>query len=291
MFKKIKKHIALTLELGKVKITFFVAVSTSVGYVFHSGKIDLTMFLIASGVFLLACGSSALNHYQERLSDALMDRTKGRPIPSGRVLPLYALLTSAGLTISGLIVIYLFSNVTSAVLGVIALIWYNIIYTPLKKKYALAVVPGSVIGAIPPIIGWTASGGSPFDLTILSLAFFFFIWQIPHFWLLLLLFNKDYEKAGFPTLTKIFTNLQLGRITFTWIAALATSCIMIPLYSMSSSIYAIVVMVLLGIWLLFETSSILSEYLERVTFRKAFLRINLYVLAVVLVISLDKLLI
>jgi len=284
----LEKHIGIILELGKVKITFFVAISTSVGYILNSGKFEWRMLFVAIGVFLLACGSSALNHYQERDFDTQMERTKGRPIPSGRVTSFYAIVVSSFLVIFGSAVIYFSSNFTALILGLIALIWYNVIYTPLKRRYAFAVVPGSVIGALPPMIGWTASGGNVFDMKILSLALFFFIWQIPHFWLLLLLHAKDYEKAGFPTLTKIFNDLQIGRITFIWIAALVTSCLLIPLFNISLSFYAIVILFLLGVWLMWKTKGILSNYLERIIFRKAFLSINLYVLAVVLIISIDK---
>lgn len=290
MLELLKKHIAIILELGKVRITFFVAISTSVGYMLNSKIFDLRMAFVVLGVFVLACGSSAINHYQERNSDALMDRTKGRPLPSGRITERYAVVVSLLLVVLGLGIIYFSSNLTAMILGVISLLWYNVIYTPLKKKYALAVVPGSVIGALPPMIGWVASGGYLFDMEIIALAFFFFIWQIPHFWLLLLIHGKDYEKAGFPTLTKIFSDSQLGRITFVWIASLSTSCLLIPFFNLSSSLYAVVVMLLLGAWLLLKTRGILSNYLERIIFRNAFMAINIYVLAIVVVISLDKLL-
>ena len=286
---ELKKHIGIILELGKVKITFFVAFSTSIGYLLNSARLEWEMILPAFGVFILAMGSSALNHYQERFSDALMERTKGRPIPSGRITSTYASITAASLTVLGSLIIYFSSNLTAMLLGWLALIWYNIVYTPLKKKYALAVVPGSLIGAIPPVIGWVASGGALFDIKILSLALFFFIWQIPHFWLLLLLYGKDYERAGFPTLTQIFSNTQLSRITFVWMAALATSCILIPFVSLSAHFATLLVIAALGVWLLIESRDILTNYLERIIFRKAFVRINLYVLAVVLVLSIDKL--
>ena len=278
------------MELGKVRITFFVAISTSVGYLFNAKNIDLTMLFSAVGVFLLACGSSAINHYQERKTDALMERTKARPIPSGRITELYAVVVSLVLVILGLGIIYFSSNLTAVILGLVSLIWYNMIYTPLKKKYALAVVPGSVIGALPPMIGWVASGGYLFDPEVIALAFFFFIWQIPHFWLLLLIHGKDYEKAGFPTLTKIFSDTQLGRITFIWIASLSTSCFLIPFFNLSSSLYAVIIMLILGAWLLVKTRGILSDYLDKIIFRNAFMAINLYVLAIVFVISVDKLL-
>lgn len=198
----IKKHINIILELGKVNITSFVAISSSLGFIVYSGNFSLKIILPTIGVFLLACGSSAFNHFQERETDAKMERTRSRPIPSGLITPFYAFITASILSLGGLALLYFSSNLSSMLLGIVALIWYNIIYTPLKKVNALAVVPGSIIGALPPMIGYAAAGGNPFDAQILVVALFFFIWQIPHFWLLLLIHNKDYEKAGFPTLTK-----------------------------------------------------------------------------------------
>lgn len=290
MISNIKKNINIILELGKVRITTFVAISSSLGFILFSGKISLNIIIPTIGVFLLACGSSAFNHYQERETDAKMERTKTRPIASGLVTPLYGLATASFLSISGLALIYLSSNFTAMLLGIVALIWYNIIYTPMKKMNALAVVPGSVIGALPPMIGYAAAGGSPFDLQIITVALFFFIWQIPHFWLLLLIHNKDYEKAGFPTLTKKFSDSQLSRITFIWIAALAVSGLLIPVFSVAPNIFSLFAVIILGLWLLFETYGIVTKYLERSVIRKAFLIINLYVLIITVIISIDKLL-
>lgn len=290
MISNIKKNINIILELGKVRITTFVAISSSLGFILFSGKISLNIIIPTIGVFLLACGSSAFNHYQERETDAKMERTKTRPIASGLVTPLYGLATASFLSISGLALIYFSSNFTAMLLGIVALIWYNIIYTPMKKVNALAVVPGSVIGALPPMIGYAAAGGSPFDLQIITVALFFFIWQIPHFWLLLLIHNKDYEKAGFPTLTKKFSDSQLSRITFIWIAALAVSGLLIPVFSVAPNIFSLFAVIILGLWLLFETYGIVTKYLERSVIRKAFLIINLYVLIITVIISIDKLL-
>ena len=287
----LKQHIKIFIELCKVRITFFVAVSTSVGYIIYSGKITWEMWIVAFGVFLLASGSSSMNEYQERDYDARMERTKNRPIPAGVITPNYALLLSIVLLVSGSAIIYFVSNVAVLLLGILAFIWYNLIYTPLKRKYVMAVVPGSLIGAIPPVIGWAAAGGSPFDLHILAVALFFFIWQIPHFWLLLLIYGNDYASAGFPTLTKIFSNGQLSRITFIWIVALSVSGLLIPVFNVSSSIFALLAMIMCGLWLLLETKAILSRYLEKINFRKAFISVNLYVLAVILIISFDKLII
>ncbi len=285
----INKHINIISQLGKFKITFFVAISSSVGYILYKESIDILMILPVLGIFLLASGSSGFNHLQERKYDLLMDRTKGRPIPSGEITETYAYSFAILFSLIGMSLLYFYGNLISAILGLTALIWYNLVYTPLKMKSALAVVPGSVIGALPPVIGWTSAGGEVTDPKILSFALFFFIWQIPHFWLLLLMYNKDYEKAGFPTLTKIFNNVQLSRITYVWISGLVASCLLLPLFGVVNNYIAILGLFISGIWLLWKSKSILSEYFERIAIRNAFMNINLFVLAVVFIISIEKL--
>lgn len=289
VIKYIAEKLSVIPELGKFRITFFVSISTSIGYILHRGKIDLQIILPILGVFLLASGSSAINHFQERKYDALMERTKNRPIPSNRIDPVSAFLIGINLLLIGSVVLYLSSNSTALFLGLFSAVWYNLFYTPLKRKFAFVVIPGALIGAIPPIIGWVASGGYLFDLKILMVAFFFFIWQIPHFWLLVVIHSNDYERAGFPTISKIYNSLQIGRITFVWIAALVVSCFLIPIYNVFNKPISLVLLFALGIWLLFSTKNMLTQYFDKIIFRKAFLRINFYVLFVILIISIDKL--
>ena len=121
------------LELAKVKITGAVAFSTFLGYVLFNGKINLGLLLPTLGIFLLACAASALNHYQEYDTDALMERTKNRPIPSGSVSPGKALAFAILLTLIGGYVLYIGAGYVGLQLGILALLWYNAIYTPLKK--------------------------------------------------------------------------------------------------------------------------------------------------------------
>lgn len=289
MLKKFLEYLKIILELSKIKITSFVALSTFVGYVLYSKSITFQILPIIFGVFLLACGSSALNHYQERYTDSLMLRTKHRPIPSGRIKAKTALVISLLIILVALLIIYFSSNFTSLLLSILALFWYNFVYTPMKKKLALAVVPGSIIGALPPMIGYTSAGGSPFNYEILSLALFFFIWQVPHFWLLLLIFKRDYEQAGFPTLTKIFNETQLTHITFIWISSLSISSFLFFI-SGSFKIYSVIVLVFLSVWLMLESRKILYRFFEKNVLKETFIRINLYVLAVITIISIDRLL-
>ncbi len=284
------KNINILSELGKFRITSFVAFSTSIGYILASGRIDFGMILPTIGVLLLAMSSSALNHFQESDVDAKMKRTQNRPIPSGRIKELNVLSITFLFFILGSTILVLSSNITAMLIGWLAFIWYNIVYTPLKRKYAFAVFPGSLIGALPPIIGWVAAGGNPFDSQVLALAMFFFIWQVPHFWLLLLLYGKDYEEAGLPSLTQIFNNSQLSRITFVWITGLTVSCFLIPLFGVSKSIFTSIILISLAVWLIYSSGKILLFFYDKSSYRKAFMQINIYVLAVVFTLSIDKLL-
>lgn len=281
----------ILMELGKVRITSFVAFSTAAGYVLSSGEIAGEMILPIFGVFLLASGSSALNHYQERDIDAKMERTRNRPIPSGAISGGHALAVLITLIIIGLTILGTTTGWTGASLGAFAVFWYNGFYTPLKRKTPMAVVPGALIGSIPPAIGWVAAGGGITDPGVIALALFFFIWQIPHFWLLLLLYEKDYERGGFPTLNLMFSQEQLTRITFTWIAALSTSGLLIPLFGLgdSNSIFVTVVLFVLGLWLVVKSRRLLKRYYERITYRFAFREVNTFVLVVVILLSINKL--
>lgn len=285
-----KNKIEILLELTKFRITFFVTVTAVFGFVSNTGKINTSLITPALGILFLACSSAVLNHIQERTTDAIMERTKQRPIPSGRISAASALLIFTILFLIGSGLLFFFSGWITLLLGLLNLHWYNAIYTPLKKKTAVAIIPGSLVGAIPPMIGWVASGGYIFDPAILMIAFFFFIWQIPHFWLLLLMLNKEYESAGFPTLTKIFSQAQLSRITFVWIAATAVSAIIIPLYGLTKFTFINVLLLAAGIWLTFRAVKLITGTGNRIEVIPAFRQINIFALIVIVLISLDKLL-
>ncbi len=281
------KYLKLLLELSKVKITFAVALTTITGYVLANGGFDAGFILPTLGIFLLACGSSALNHYQERDLDKLMERTKDRPIPSGRITPGGALAVALILSVAGALLIYYGSGFLAMQLGILALIWYNGIYTYLKRKTAFAVVPGSVIGAIPPAVGWVAGGGSLANPELWILLFFFFIWQVPHFWLLLLKYGKEYEKAGFPSLTGIYTETQIKHITFIWTFSTAIVAIMISAFGIADSLFSRIGLLIASIYLIIVFSQLLYKRQKKFNPFYYFMRINYFVLAVIILLSLD----
>jgi protoheme IX farnesyltransferase len=282
------KYLHLIAELSKVKITFAVALTTITGYLLGGGSFDPGLILPTLGIFLLACGSSAINHFQERDQDALMERTRHRPIPSGRISPAGALAIAFVLTAAGSYIIYLGSGMLAMQLGILALIWYNIIYTPLKKKTAFAVVPGAVIGSIPPLVGWVAAGGELSDPRALFMAFFFFIWQVPHFWLLMLKYGEEYTQAGFPSITKIYSARQIKNITFIWILATAVSTLMLPAFNVVESWVVMAGLLISSIWLVGQFTRLLSVRELPFSPIKYFMKINYFVLAVIIFLSLDR---
>jgi len=283
-----KSKLNILFELTKIRITSFVALTTALGFIIAAGEINSNLILPVIGILLLACGSAAINHYQERKTDAMMDRTKRRPIPSGKISPLNALIIALSLLITGSVILFFAAGLLALSLGLLNLVWYNGIYTPLKRVNALAIIPGSLVGAIPPAVGWVAAGGYIFDPQIIIISFFFFIWQIPHFWLLLLIFGNDYKKAGFPTLTEIFNPNQLARITFIWIISTAVTSLLIPLFGVVKYPAVEYFLFAAGIWLTWNSFKLLKTS-GRMPFAFAFREINIFALLVVIILSLDKL--
>ena len=284
-----QKKMSVIFELTKFRITSFVTVTTLFGYICATGAFSVGMILPIVGILLLACGAAVVNHFQERTTDALMDRTKNRPIPSGKISARDALNLAMLLIFAGSAMLYLGAGLLALALGLLNLVWYNGIYTPLKKKNAFAIIPGSMVGAIPPAVGWVAGGGLILDPQILIISLFFFIWQIPHFWLLLLVFGGDYEQAGFPTLTQIFSPDQLGRITFMWIVATVMISLMIPFYGVIKFSFTYAGLFIIGIWLTWNAVKLLRSSKEKKYFGFAFREINIFAILVILLVSIDKL--
>lgn len=276
-------------QLSKVKISFFSCLTCSVGYILATGRLSLAIFFPTLGIFFLACGSASLNHIQEKGLDARMPRTKKRPIPSGDLSLIQAVTFSLSFLSIGFAILFWLTNSTALILGLLALIWYNGVYTYLKRITAFAVVPGSLIGAIPPAVGWAAGGGPIFDPQILAVSFFFFIWQIPHFWLLLVLYGDQYEKAGLPSMTSVFSVEQIKRLIFVWTAATTISSLLIPLFGAINISLINFGLFLATLWLIYKSSKMFWGSDQEFSFGYAFREINIYALLVIVLISIDSL--
>lgn len=183
-------------ELTKVGLAVSVVFSSIAGYFLGADHIDfVTVLLLAIGGYCLVGASNAYNQIIEKDLDALMNRTKNRPIPAGRMSVNTAFTIASILTILGLTVLY-FINSKTAMFGAISIFLYVSVYTPLKTKTPLSVFVGAFPGAIPFMLGWVAATGD-FGIEAGTLFMIQFFWQFPHFWALGWWLYDDYKKGGF----------------------------------------------------------------------------------------------
>jgi protoheme IX farnesyltransferase len=203
----VTERVGAYAELSKFGIVLLVLVSAGAGFML-SAPLGPEFpwaqgLLMLAGVMLLSCGASALNQVQERRRDALMARTAGRPLPSGRLSRVQGLAFSLVAIAAGAAILWLGVGRTAGILGLIASAFYNGVYTPwLKPHSPFAAVPGAVPGSIPPIIGWVAGGGGLTDAGAVILFGILFLWQMPHFWALALRYRADYAAGGFPMVSE-----------------------------------------------------------------------------------------
>lgn len=280
------------LELIRTRVSLFSALSAIAGFMLISTGWDPRAVGTGGGIFLLACGSSALNQYQERERDALMSRTKDRPLPSERLrYPAKALAFSICLIAAGSCALLQWGGFVPALLGLFTLVWYNGVYTYLKGITAFAIIPGSLVGAMPPAIGWISAGGDPVSMRLLFLCFFFFMWQVPHFWLLLLRYGREYERAGMPSLSTVFSNEQLSRIVFIWLGSAAVSGMLLAPSGMIRNLSANYALIFFSLWLICSGIKLLTTRDLAKSCEMLFQRTNIYMLLMMAVLTVDKFLV
>jgi len=276
------------LTLCRPAVSLFAACSAATGFFLGPYHRFGDVLIPAAAVFLLACGASAMNQYQERGIDANMERTRCRPLPSGTITPTQALAFSLVLILAGLAVLGQTGGVKTGILGLFALLWYNGIYTYLKRITAFASVPGAVVGMIPPAIGWVSAGGALVDARLFAVCFVFFMWQIPHFWLLLLWCGDEYKKAGLPSLFSVMSPAQISRVTFIWIFAASVAGLLLPLYGVVRSPLIYFCLIPPGIWLVWNGRFLAGRRPLPPLSRGLFRKINAYLFLIMSLLSLDK---
>ncbi len=186
-------------EITKARLALSVVFSSIAGYFLGADQIEWTaILLLAFGGYCMVGASNAYNQVIEKDLDALMSRTKNRPIPAGRMSPSTALTIAVVLTLLGVITLYIL-NPKTAMFGAISIFMYTSLYTPLKTKSPLAVFVGALPGAIPFMLGWVAATNN-FGIEPGTLFMIQFFWQFPHFWALAWMLDEDYKKAGFKML-------------------------------------------------------------------------------------------
>ncbi len=279
--------IVTLVELTKLRISAASTVTAAAGHVVCLRQLDAGLSTTLAGILLMAMGASAVNECQERHFDARMARTMARPLPRSLIGLRTALAIAGGLAVSGFLILLLAHGPVPAVLGGLAMAWYNALYTPLKRVSAFAVVPGALIGALPPAIGWTAAGGDVKDPTLLALAFVFFIWQVPHFWMLAAMHAEGYEAAGFPTVVKRLGRRRLARLSFTWICGTAAACSLLPIFRALVTLQALLLLAAAVVWLVYSGAPLLRPDPDASVFRRVFVRLNAFALVLTTALILD----
>jgi protoheme IX farnesyltransferase len=227
------------VALAKPRLNLLVVGSSLVGYVMAGGEISDAARVVytVAGTALVAGGASAFNQVIERKPDSLMQRTRLRPLPDGRLQARESLVFAALMSIAGLAILGTGVNVLSAVVALTTLLTYVVIYTPLKRRSSLSTVIGAIPGALPPVIGWAAASGQ-LSRGAWVLFGIVFLWQLPHFLAIAWIYRDDYARAGFPMLPVIEPDgRSTGRQATLYCAALLPVSLAPTLIGMTGTFY------------------------------------------------------
>ncbi len=249
-----RERISAYVELTKPRIAFMLVLTSAAGfYLGNIGAFNWILFANAMiGIALLAFGVATLNQWIERRTDALMDRTAKRPLPSGKLTANEALIFGVLQTLVAEVYLFVLVNPLTAVLGVVVIVGYVFLYTPLKTKTSTSTAIGAIPGAMPPLMGWTSSAN---DITLGAWALFavLFLWQFPHFLAIAVMYRDQYAKAGILMLPVVEPS---GRMTARQIVLFTVMLVPVSLAPFFIGFAGVIFLAgasLLGIWFLFES--------------------------------------
>lgn len=248
-----RARLAAFVELTKPRIAFLLVLTSAAAfYVGSKGAFDFVLFAnTLIGITLLAFGVAALNQYIERELDTLMKRTMRRPLPTNKVSPTEAFIF--GVLQCAVAEVYLFTlvNPLTAALGLVVIVGYLLMYTPLKTRTSASTAIGAIPGAMPPLMGWTAAADE-ISLPAWALFALLFLWQFPHFLAIAWLYREDYEKAGIVMLPVVD---RVGKITARQIVIFAIMLFPVglaPFFLKSAGLIYLAGAGVIGLWFLYE---------------------------------------
>lgn len=252
------------VELMKLRLSFLVAFSSGFGYILAStgGVNFLTLTMLSLGGILVSGASIAINQVIEVEFDAVMKRTKDRPLPTGRLSANEAIGFAVLCFLTGIGLLYFTTNIQTVVLSFISMILYSFVYTPLKRVGPIAVFVGAIPGALPPLLGWVAATGT-ISYEALIIFGIQFIWQFPHFWAIAWVADEDYKKAGFKLLPgggkkDIQTAINIMIYTL-FLIPLG----LLPMYFGITGINSAVVATICGVLFLAQTFGLMRDYSKK----------------------------
>lgn len=284
----LREKFAAYFELTKPRIAFLLVLTSAAGYYMGSRHgFDVVTFLIAmAAICLLAFGVATLNQYAERDIDPKMERTAGRPLPSGRVTRHEALIFGVLQCVIAEVAMFFFVNPLTAYLGLAVIVGYNLVYTPLKTRTSASTALGAIPGALPPLMGWTAATG---DITLLAWALFLiqFLWQFPHFFAIAWLYREQYRRAGILMLPVVEPT---GRITMRQIVLFTIMLVPVsfaPFFFAHSGFVFLAAAIILGVWILYASIQCAIEKTDKAA-RKLLLVTVIYLPLLFLLMVIDK---
>lgn len=276
-------------EITKIRLSLSVVFSSIAGYLLGADTVSFhTLILLAFGGYFMVGASNVFNQIIEKDLDALMDRTKNRPIPTGRISVNTAFILASVFTVFGITILYII-NPQTAMFGAISIFLYTSAYTPLKTKTPLSVFVGAIPGAIPFMLGWVAAtdnfGIEPGILFMLQ-----FFWQFPHFWAIGWFLHKDYQKAGFNMLPtgKQDKGTAVQTILYTvWTIIVS----IIPVFGFTGKLYlttvGAIIVFLAGLIMLHYAFRLFKKMTEKAA-RQLMLASVIYITLVQIIYVLDK---
>lgn len=244
------------LEMTKPRIAFMLVLTSAAGfYLATKGSFDVVLFANAMiAITLLAFGVATLNQYWEQESDVLMERTATRPIPTQRVSSTEALIFGAAQCLIAEVYLLVTVNALTAVLGLLVIVGYVLVYTPMKTRTSASTAIGAIPGALPPLMGWTAAAN---EISVGAWALFAmqFLWQFPHFFAIAWMYKEEYAKAGMKMLPVVEKD---GKITARQIVLFAIMLLPVSLapfvFGISGPIF-LAGAIVLGLWFLWASIS------------------------------------
>ncbi len=247
----VSEKIAAYFELTKPRIAFMLVLTSAAGfYLGASQGFDIWLFVNSmAAITLLAFGVATLNQYIERDIDTKMERTAKRPLPSGRVSPIGALIFGITLCVVAEMYLFLAVNTLTAILGLIVIVGYVFLYTPLKTRTTASTAIGALPGAMPPLMGWTSSANG-ITLEAWFLFAFLFLWQFPHFLAIAWMYKDQYAKAGIKMLPVVEKDGKVTSQQIVIFTILLLPISLAPFFLGLSGVIYLIGAIILGGWFL-----------------------------------------
>ena len=250
----IRDRFAAFVELTKPRIAVMLVLSAGAGFYMGSvGRFDFLLFTNAMiGIALLAFGVATLNQYVERRTDTLMERTACRPLPTGKISPVEALVFGIVQCLAAEVYLYFLVNPLTAALGLSVIVGYVLLYTPLKRITSASTAIGAIPGAMPPLMGWTAAANE-ITLGAWILFVFLFLWQFPHFFAIAWMYKDQYANAGIKMLPVVDHDGRLTARQIVMFTMMMVAVSVAPFFFGLTGLVFPIITLILGGWFMWQS--------------------------------------